>query len=113
MMNVSAKGTEKQEKDDVIEPKAVVEERKPASEIALTVRARDQQWRFHCREDQPLANTLFVPLENTVGGKCLLQYESVTNGNTILDRKKTPSFYGMIYDDIIYLGAIIRPCESI
>ena len=111
MMNASVKGTEKQEKDDVVDAKVVVETREPANnELALTVRARDQEWTFHCRDNQPLANTLFVPLENIVGGKCMLHYDS-TKGNQILDRTKTPSFYGMIYDDIIFLGGIIRVVE--
>ena len=117
-METSVKTTKKQEKEDVAEAtEAVVadeeeeeeEEERASNEIAITVHARDQQWTFHCDEDQPLANTLFIPLENFVGGKCILHYDTTTAGNQILDRTKTPSFYGMIYDDVIYLGGIITP----
>ena len=88
---------------------AIVEDREPVSEkIAITVLGRNQKWTFHCDEHQPLANTMFIPLENLVGGKCMLHYDTVTTRYQMLDRTKTPSFYGMIYDDIVYLGGVIR-----
>ena len=102
----------KQEKDDDTNTAAVVEEREPVSEkITITVLGRNQKWTFHCDEHQPLANTMFVPLENLVGGKCMLHYDTVTTRYQMLDRTKTPSFYGMIYDDIVYLGGVIRPSD--
>ena len=111
-MASSSKKTKKKEKDDVTEAAAVVDEiqedRDASAELPLTVHAQDRQWTFHCDEDEPLVNTLFIPLENSIGGKCILHYDSTSQGNVILDRTKTPSFYGMIYDDDIYLGAIIR-----
>ena len=92
--------------------KSEEEEREPASEkIAITVLARDQKWQFHVDEDQPLSSTLFIPLENLLEGKCMLHYESAKVGHQVLDRTKTPSFYGMIYDDLVYLGAVIRASD--
>ena len=43
-------------------------------------------------------------LVNEVGfpGKCILKYDSV-KGDVILDRKKMPSHYGMLYDETVYL----------
>ena len=35
-------------------------------------------------------------------GQCILKYESV-KGEVILDRKKMPSYYGMTYDETVYL----------
>ena len=108
-MNASMKIMKKKETDDVTDTMAVVEEREPVSEkLAITVLGRNQKWTFHCDEHQPLANTMFIPLENLVGGKCMLHYDTVTTRYQMLDRTKTPSFYGMIYDDIVYLGGVIR-----
>ena len=78
-------------------------------DIPITVVSGDQKWTFHCDEYQPLATTLFIPSGNLVGGRCFLNYNSVTMGNQLLDRTITTSFYGMIYDDIVYLGGIARP----
>ena len=36
------------------------------------------------------------------GGQCILKYDSV-KGDVILDRKKMPSYYGMAYDETVYL----------
>ena len=111
-MDASTKIMKKKETDDVTDTMAVVEEREPASEkIAITVLARNQKWTFHCDEHQPLANTMFIPLENLVGGKCMLHYDTVTTRYQMLDRTKTPSFYGMIYDDVVYLGGVIRSSD--
>ena len=116
-MDASAKTTNKQEKNDVIQAAAIVEEsedaeRKPAGKtIAITVLARDQKWQFHIYEDQPLSGTLFIPLESMLEGKCMLHYQSAKVGQQILDPTKTPSFYGMIYDDLVYLGAVIRASD--
>ena len=112
-MDASAKTTKKQEKGDVVEEPAAVkdsgeEENEPA--LAITVLSCDHKWEFHLDEDQPLNNTLFIPLEQLLGGKCMLHYESAA-GHQILNRTKTPSFYGMIYDDHIYLGAVIRASD--
>ena len=109
-MDVSMKIMKTKETDDVTDTVAVVEEREPVSEkLAITVLGRNQKWTFHCDEYQPLATTLFIPLENLVGGRCFLYYDSVTMGKQLLDRTNTASFYGMIYDDIVYLGGITRP----
>ena len=80
-------------------------------EIPITVHARDQKWTFHCEKHQPLANTMFIPLENILHGKCMLHYPAAMGNMLLLDRTKTPAFYGMIYDDIVYLGGIIRLSE--
>ena len=80
-------------------------------EIPITVHARNQKWTFHCEKHQPLANTMFVPLEKILHGKCMLHYRTVTGNMQLINRTKTPAFYGMIYDDIVYLGGIIRPSE--
>ena len=45
-------------------------------------------------------------------GKCVLIYENI-KGVHILDRNKTPSSYGMIYDDLISLCGIITQCEDL
>ena len=101
----------KQEKDDVTNTPAVVKECGPVSEeIQITVIGHNLKLTLSCDTNQPLGNTMFIPLENLVRGKCMLHYDSVT-GNQLLDRTKTPSFYGMIYDDIVYLGGVIRPSD--
>ena len=105
-MDATMKIMKKNETDDVADTVAVVEEL--GEKIAITVLGRNQKWTFHCDEHQPLANTMFIPLENLVGGKCMLHYDTVTTRYQMLDRTKTPSFYGMIYDDIVYLGGVIR-----
>ena len=111
-MDASMKIMKEKETDDVTDTVAVIEEREPVSEkLAITVFGRNQKWTFHCDEHQPLANTMFIPLENLVGGKCMLHYDTVTTRHQMLDRTKTPSFYGMIYDDIVYLGGVIRPSD--
>ena len=84
------------------------EENEPA--LAITVLAREHEWQFHLDRDQPLNNTLFIPLEQLLECKCMLHYESTTR-HQIVDRTKTPSFYGMIDDDHIYLGAVIRTSD--
>ena len=101
---------QEQKEDDVtdITVPACAEHEDRSTEIAITVFGRNQKWNFHCDEYQPLATVLFIPLENLVGGRCFLHYNSVTKGNQLLDRTKTASFYGMIYDDIVYLGGIIH-----
>ena len=114
-MASSAK-TMKEGENNVTDATAVDDERVTTDEeldsgqLAITVKARDQNWTFHCHKDRPLADTMFTPLENTLGGKCMLLYDSVRT-RELLDRTKTPSFYGMIYDDIVYLGGVIRPSE--
>lgn len=95
----SAKIVKKQQKDTVSE------------EIPITVLAHNQQWTFHCGKHEPLANTMFIALEKILDGKCMLYYQTVTGDLQLLDRSKTPSFYGMMYDDIVYLRAVIRPSE--
>ncbi len=110
-MDTCAKIVKKKEQEDVTDTPAVIEECGPVSEeIQITVLGRNQKWTFQCDKDETLANTMFIPLENLVRGKCMLNYDSVT-GNQVLDRTKTPSFYGMIYDDIVYLGGVIRPSD--
>ena len=97
------------EHEDTSTEIASAEHEDTSTEIAITVFGRNQKWTFHCDEYQPLATTLFIPLENLVGGRCFLYYDSVTMGKQLLDRTNTASFYGMIYDDIVYLGGITRP----
>ena len=80
-------------------------------EIPITVHARDQKWTFHCGKHEPLANTMFIALEKILHGKCILYYATATGNLQLIDRTKTPAFYGMIYDDIVYLRAVIRPSE--
>ena len=115
-MASSAK-TMKEGENNVTDATAVDDERVTTDEeldsgqLAITVKARDQNWRFHCHKDRPLANTMFTPLENILGGKCMLHYDSATARYELIDRTKTPSFYGMIYDDIVYLGGVIRLSE--
>lgn len=46
-------------------------------------------------------------LNHIYQGKCYLKYENA-KGTHWLDRTKTPSYYGMIYDDIIYLCGVTR-----
>ena len=36
-------------------------------------------------------------------GQCILKYDSAKKGEVILDRKKMPSYYGMVYDETVYL----------
>lgn len=114
IMDTSVKAAKKQveEKDDVAEAAATVEETVEEEEsrdnLAVTVLARDRKWQFWLEEDQPLSDGLFDPLENLLGGKCMLHHQSATRGPQLLDRTKTPSFYGMIFDDVIFLGAVIR-----
>ena len=43
-------------------------------------------------------------------GKCYLQYDNI-EGTHWLDRTKTPSHYGMIYDDTIHLRGVTRLVE--
>ena len=113
-MDASVKTAKKQveEKDDVTEAAATVEETVEEEEsrdnLAVTVLARDRKWQFWLEEDQPLSDGLFDPLEDLLGGKCMLHHQSATRGTQFLDRTKTPSFYGMIFDDVIFLGAVIR-----
>ena len=95
----SAKIVRKQQEDTVSE------------EIPITVHARNQKWTFHCGKHEPLANTMFIALEKILGGKCMLYYPTVTGNLQLLDPTKTPAFYGMIYDDMVYLRAVIRPSE--
>ena len=95
----SAKIVKKQEKDTVSE------------EIPITIHAHNQNWTFHCGKHQPLANTMFIPLEKILHGKCMLYYPTVTGNLQLFDRTKTPAFYDMIYDDMVYLRAVIRPSE--
>ena len=115
-MASSAK-TMKEGENNVTDATAVDDERVTTDEeldsgqLAITVKARDQNWTFHCHKDRPLADTMFTPLENILGGKCMLLYDSVRARYELIDRTKTPSFYGMIYDDIVYLGGVIRPSE--
>ena len=45
-------------------------------------------------------------------GKCVLKYENI-KGIHFLDRNKTPSSYGMVYDDLISLCGIITRCEDL
>ena len=47
------------------------QQQRASNDIAITVHACDQRWTFHCDKDQPLANALFIPLENLVGKKCI------------------------------------------
>ena len=54
---------------------------------------------------QPQSHTYMV-------GKCFLKYEN-SKGIHFLDRNKTPSSYGMIYDDLISLCGIITRCEDL
>lgn len=120
-MDASVKTTKKQveEKGDVAEAAAAVEETVEEEDeehasrdnLAVTVFARDRKWQFWLDEDQPLSDGLFAPLENLLGGKCMLHHQSATRGSQILDRTKTPSFYGMIFDDVILLGAVTRTCD--
>ena len=52
---------------------------------------------------------IFTPtftLNHTHQGKCMLKYGNI-HGVHWLDRTKTPSHYGMIYDDTVYLCGII------
>ena len=97
----SAKIVKKQQKDTVSE------------EIPITVHARNQQWTVHCGIHEPLANTMFKTLDKILGGKCMMYYPTVTRNLQLLDPTKTPAFYGMIYDDIVYLRAVIRPSERV
>ena len=120
-MDASVKTTKTQveEKGDVAEAAAAVEETVEEEDeehasrdnLAVTVFARDRKWQFWLDEDQPLSDGLFAPLENLLGGKCMLHHQSATRGSQILDRTKTPSFYGMIFDDVILLGAVTRTCD--
>ena len=113
-MDTCAKIVKKKEQEDVTDTPAVIEECGPVSEeIQITVLGRNQKWTFQCDKDETLANTMFIPLENLVGGKCMLHYDTVTTRRQMLDRTKTPSFYGMIYDDIVYLGGVIRPSDQV
>ena len=91
----SAKIVQKQEKDTVSE------------EIPITVHARNQKWTFHCGKHEPIANTMFIALEKILGGKCMLYYPTAAQNLQLLDPTKTPAFYGMIYDDMVYLRAVI------
>ena len=51
-----------------------------------------------------------LTLNHTHQGKCFLKYENI-EGTHWLDRTKTPSYYGMIYDDIICLCGATRLVE--
>ena len=95
----SAKIVKKQQKDTVSE------------EIPITVHAHNQKWTFHCGKYEPLANTMFIALETILGGKCILYYPTVAGNLQLLDPTETPAFYGMIYDDMVYLRAVMRPLE--
>ena len=116
IMDASVKTAKKlvAEKDEVAEAATAVEETVEEEEeeipdnLAVTVLARDRKWQFWLEEDQPLSDGLFDPLEDLLGGKCMLHHQSATRGPQLLDRTKTPSFYGMIFDDVIFLGAVIR-----
>ena len=70
--------------------------------IPITVHSAEQTWTFWCQENQPLS-ALFDPLERSVGKRCFLSYTNST-GVHMLDRRQTPSFYGMIYDDVVSLA---------
>ncbi len=106
IMDTSSEVVKEQQKNNDTGTPAVIERYETVSkEIPITVLGYNQQWTFHCDEHQPLANTLFIPLENLVDGKCMLFYDATT-GNQMLDRTKTPAFYGMIYDDTVYLGGV-------
>ena len=112
-MDASVKTAKKlvAEKEEVAEAAAAVEETVEEAipdNLAVTVLARDRKWQFWLEEDQPLSDGLFDPLEDLLGGKCMLHHQSATRGPQLLDRTKTPSFYGMIFDDVIFLGAVIR-----
>ena len=120
-MDAPVKTTKKhvEEKDDVAEAAAAVEETREEEEyghasrynLAVTVLARDRKWQIWLDEDESLSDGLFAPLENVLGGKCVLHHQSVTRGHQILDRTKTPSFYGMIFDDVIFLSTVVRTCD--
>ena len=71
-------------------------------------------WTFHCVISKPLSVSLFEPMEKLAGemghrGKCILMYDSAKKGEVILDRKKMPSYYGMVYDETVYLIGMSSP----
>ena len=121
-MDATAKAAKKkqvEDKGDAAESAAAVEsveeeeyDHASGDNLVVTVLARDhRKWQIWLHEDEPLSHTLFAPLENVLGGKCILHHQSATRGNQILDRTKTPSFYGMIFDDVIFLGAVVCACD--
>ena len=84
-----------------------------SSEIPITVVGDGQKWTFHCGSKKPLSITLFAPLEKLMaqGGRCFLIFNGVVDGKMgphMLDRKKTPSHYGMTYDETVHLGGVIH-----
>lgn len=80
-------------------------------QIPITVHSAEQTWTLWCQENQPLS-ALFDPLERSVGKRCLLSYINST-GVHMLDRRQTPSFYGMIYDDNVSLAGTVQVCDDL
>jgi hypothetical protein len=80
-------------------------------QIPISVHSAEQTWTFWCQENQPL-HALFDPLERSVGKRCLLSYTNST-GVHMLDRRQTPSFYGMIYDDNVSLAGTVQVCDDL
>ena len=97
-------------KDDSNASDATVESDTDVVDIPITVHDGDEKFIYHCANDKPLSASLFIPLEQLIGegGQCILKYESMM-GPCMLDRKKTPSFYGMTYDESVYVIGIIHP----
>ena len=91
-----------------IPPKTVKESDSPGDyEIPITVHFNAHEKRvFFCRSQQPLA-AIFGPLEALIGHRCLLVYNN-PRGVQMLDRTKTPLFYGMTYDEDVYLATVTR-----
>ena len=106
-------------------------------EISITVVGHDEKWCFHVPQNGKL-EILFNQLEKITGGqstisylhihslphsslpphlsslitgKCFLSYDNIS-GRHLLDRNKTVSSYGMVYDDVVHLRGIIKTSDD-
>ena len=71
----------------------------------------DEQATFWCYDNESL-HTIFNPVEQLVGKKCILSYDNY-RGMQLLNRDNTPSFYGMTHDEDVYLRGTITLCEDL